>query len=95
LSAIPEPETPGTRRSAAIARELIERDGIDWEALSDEALWTAMNVALPYSSGLAYAEIAASLSRPKSWVIQRMRELRVEILAQFGLPLDDVETSRQ
>ena len=54
---------------------------VDWEALSDPALWTIERVAIPLSQGYAYDEVATKLGLTKSFIRRRMTELRAEICA--------------
>jgi biotin operon repressor len=52
---------------------------VDWESLSDQALWTAMNIALPIYSGQSQREVAALLGWREERVADHLKQLRAEI----------------
>ena len=57
--------------------------GVNWGALSDEALWTVSRIAIPVACGLSQREVARSLGLKASFVAKRLAELRAELRDQL------------
>lgn len=53
---------------------------MDWNALSDRALWTIARIVHPISQGFSRSEVAASLGKTEQFVKVRLREMRDEII---------------
>jgi DNA-directed RNA polymerase specialized sigma24 family protein len=57
---------------------------VDWESLSEEALATLRDVAVPVALGLRYKEVAAQLGLTENAIGHRMALLRDEVRAHLG-----------